>query len=105
LGGAALLARAVVAFDAEVADLAGTARRRMLADPSTTTVTPASDSARSTRLACAAVAVAASTARATSADASRSPAPRACEINEFVSERTSAPVCWALDTDDLPGGD
>src|SRR5690606_12824499 len=98
------LARAVVALDAGVADRAAAARRGP-GRASTTTVTPASARARSTFLAWSGVAAADSTASATALDAIRPPAPPACVISVWVSERTSAPVRRASDTNDLPERD
>ncbi|GAB3802112.1 hypothetical protein GCM10027605_20920 [Micromonospora zhanjiangensis] len=102
-GGATfLVALAVVAREAGVADRAAATRRRVLAEPSTTTVTPASDSARKIFLAWAGVTSADSTVRASSADVSWPPAFCAWAIRVSVSERTSAPVWRGSVTNDLP---
>lgn len=97
-----LVVLAVVARDAGVAERAAATRRRVLADPSTTTVTPASESARRIFLAWAGVTSADSTVRASWADVSWPPALCAWAIRVSVSERTSAPVWRGSVTNDLP---
>ncbi len=98
----AVVALAVVARDAGVAERAAATRRRVLAEPSTTTVTPASESARRSFLAWAGFTSADSTVRASCADVSCPPAFCASAIRVSVSERTSAPVWRGSVTNDLP---
>ena len=95
-------ALAVVAFDAGVAERAAVTRRRRLAEPSTTTVTPASASALRIFLAWLGVTPAFSTARANSADVTWPPSVAACAISESVSGCSSEPVRRASVTNDLP---
>ena len=97
-----LVVLAVVAREAGVAERAAATRRRVLAEPSTTTVTPASESARRIFLAWAGVTSADSTVRASWADVSWPPALCAWAIRVSVSERTSAPVWRGSVTNDLP---
>jgi hypothetical protein len=100
--GAAFVALAVVALEAGVAERAAATFCVVVAEPSTTTATPASASARRIFLAWAGVTAANSTLRATSADVICPPARSARAISDSVSERTSAPVWRAAVTNDLP---
>ncbi|BCB87848.1 hypothetical protein Psuf_051610 [Phytohabitans suffuscus] len=99
---AVFVAFAVVAFDAGVADRAAETRRRVLTEPSHTTVTPRSARARRIFFASAGVTAAASTDCVTSAEVSWPPARSAWAIRESVIERTSAPVWRGSVTNDLP---
>jgi hypothetical protein len=106
LGGAVFFAGvvfAVVAREAGVADRAAATRGRLvLAEPSTTTVMPASTIARMIFLAWAGVTSADSTVRWTSADVMWPPPRWAWAIKMSVIERTSAPVWRGSVTNDLP---
>ncbi len=104
-GAAGAAALAVVALEAGVAARAAATLRRELAEPSTTTVTPASTSARRIFLACAGCHLGGLEGLR---DLGRRELPAgtlSCEIRASVRERTSAPVWWASVTNDLPEGE
>ena len=96
------VAFAVVTFDAGVAERAALTLRLASAESSTTTVTPASASVRSSFLAWLGVTSASSTARATAAEVSWPPEPAAWAMSASVRVRTSVPVWRASVTNDLP---
>jgi len=94
----------VAAFAAAVAERAAATLRRlpMFADPSTTTVMPASDSDRSSFLAWLGDTSAFSTAWASVADVSWPPEAAACASSASVRVRTSGSDWRASVTNDLP---